>query len=167
MRLETFFGAVFAANLIGFGGLSSLPIMRGALQSAGLPADAILLRSLSIANVTPGPTGLYLVVVGFFVFGLAGATVAVAALILPPALVLVLERAHGRLVHHRRFRAVMFALSLSVLALLVLSASALAQHAGTDALGVAMIVFGVAVLLLRVPPIAGFLLAGAIGYAFG
>jgi chromate transporter len=167
MRLDTLFGTVLVANLIGFGGLSSLPVMRGQLQSAGLAADTILLRSLAIANITPGPNGLYLVVVGYFVAGLSGAAVAVLALMLPPFLVLPLEHAHGKLIHLPRFRAAMFALSLSVIALLAISAGSLAVHAGTDALGIAMVGFGVVVLLRKVPPIAGFAVAAVIGWLAG
>jgi chromate transporter len=164
MRPETLFATVLVSSLVGFGGLSSLPIMRGQLQSAGLPADALLLRSLAVANITPGPNGLYLVVVGYFVSGLIGAGIAVVAIMLPPVLVLPLERAHGRLVHLGRFRAAMFALSLSVVALLAVSAGSLAMHAGTDALGVAMIILGAATLLSKAPPVAGFAIAGLVGW---
>ena len=122
-------------------------------------------RQLAVANITPGPNGLYLVVAGYFVAGLKGAGVATAALMLPPVLVLPLERAHVGLVHLGRFRAVMFALSLSVIALLAISAGSLAVHAGSDWLGVAMILFGAAALLRKAPPFVAFILAGLTGWA--
>jgi chromate transporter len=163
MSLEHLFITALIANLIGFGGLSSLPIMRGQLQSAGLSADTLLLHSLAVANITPGPNGLYLVVVGYFVAGLKGAGVAITALMLPPVLVLPLERAHCRLSHLKRFRAVMFALSLSVIALLAISSGSLVMHATTDLLGWAMVVLGTILLFYRAPPIVGFVGALAIG----
>jgi chromate transporter len=163
MTLEGLFVTALIANVIGFGGLSSLPIMRGQLQAAGLPADAILLRSLAIANITPGPNGLYIVVAGYFIAGLKGAAVAILAISLPPLLVLPLEQTHGRLIHIGRFRSAMFALRLSVIALFAISAGLLAQHAGTDPLGIAMVVLGAVLLLMRAPPILGFALAVAAG----
>lgn len=164
MSLEHLFVTVLIANMIGFGGLSSLPVMRGQLQAAGLQADSLLLHSLSVANITPGPNGLYLVVVGYFVSGMKGALVAVTALMLPPMLVLPLEQARSRLVHLKRFRAAMFSLSLSVMALLAISSGSLALHAATDVLGLAMVCTGTALLLKRAPPIAGFALALLVGW---
>ena len=98
------------------------------------------------------------------VWAVQGALVAFVALMLPPMLVLPLEKARSRLVHLRRFRAVMFSLSLSVMALLAISSGSLALHAATDVLGLAMVCAGTVVLLKRAPPIAGFVLALLVGW---
>ncbi|HEY0197944.1 MAG TPA: chromate transporter [Rhodanobacter sp.] len=164
MSLEHLFATVLMANLIGFGGLSSLPVMRGELETAGLQADSLLLHSLAVANITPGPNGLYLVVVGYFVADIQGALVAILALLLPPVLVLPLEKARSRLLHLKRFRAAMFALSLSVVALLAISSGSLVLHSATDTLGFAMVCAGTVLLLCRAPPILGFVLALTVGW---
>ncbi len=163
MTLERIFLAVLVANLIGFGGLSSLPVLRGQIQSAGLPADNLLLHALAIGNISPGPNGLYLVVVGFFIGGIKGAGVATLALTIPPFLSIILESVRSRLLHLPRFRAVMHSLSLSVIALLIPSSAALAAHAATDLLGMAMVVLGTVLLLCRVSPLVGIGIALAIG----
>src|ERR1700754_806052 len=164
---EHLFVAVLIANMIGFGGLSSLPVLRGQLLAAGLQADALLLQSLAVSNITPGPNGLYVVVVGYFVGGPAGAAIATVAVLLPPLLVLPLERVRSRLIHLRRFCATMVALSLSVVALLALSSGSLVVHASTDTVGMLMAPVGVVLLLLRVPPLVGVLVALIAGALMG
>ncbi len=166
MSLWHLFLTILVSSLIGFGGLSSLPVLRGQLQNAGLQADNLILHSLAIGNITPGPNGLYLLVVGFFVGGVRGALVATAALLIPPFLVLLLERLRDRLEHLRRFRAVMHSLSLSVIALLIPSSGSLVLHAGTDALGIAMVVIGTILLTCKLPPLVGICIAIAAGLIF-
>lgn len=167
MSLGHLFLAILIANLIGFGGLSSMPILRGQIQNAGLPADNLILHSLAVGNIAPGPNGLYLVVIAYFIGGLKGAGVAVLALIMPPFLSLLLDRVRSRLLHLPRFRAVMHSLSLSVIALLFPSCAALALHAATDILGIAMVIMGATLLLCRLPPLAGLGIALVIGLLAG
>ncbi|QKJ89227.1 hypothetical protein PMPD1_4328 [Paramixta manurensis] len=163
MTLTHLFLVIFMASLLSFGGLSSLPILRGQLQNAGLPADVLLLNALAIGNIAPGPNGLYLVVMGYFIGGIKGACISVVALIAPPFLIIVLERIRSRLLHLRRFRAVMFSLSLAVVAVLVPSSASLVSHAATDVLGMIMAATGTLLLLVRLPSLVGIALAIVVG----
>jgi chromate transporter len=163
MTLQHLFFTVLIASFIGFGGLSSLPVLRGQLQSVGLPADSLLLHSLAIGNISPGPNGLYLVVVGYFIAGVKGAGVATVALAIPPFLAIVLDRIRNQLLPQARFRAVMTSLSLAVIAVLVPSSVALARNAGTDMLGIAMVVVGIILLLCKIPPLVGIGIALLVG----
>ncbi len=163
MGLERLFLAVLIASLVGFGGLSSLPILRSELLHAGLPADTLLLHSLAVGQISPGPNGLYLIAVGYFVAGFAGVGVTVLAILLPPLLVLVLERARSRLFHLQRVRAALHSLSLAVVALLAVSGAKLAIHAATDAVGVIMVGVGVLVLLRGMPSLYGIAVAVVAG----
>ena len=167
MSLGQTFLAVFLASLLGFGGLGSLPVLRGQLASAGLMPDQLLLSSLAVGNISPGPNGLYLIAVGYFVRGYAGAGVATLAVLLPPLLVLLLDRVRASLIHLRRFRSALRSLSLAVVALLAQSAGSLAWTAAHTWLGAAMLVVGVGLLLLRVPPLVGVVLAVGIGIVAG
>ncbi|MEV0068225.1 MULTISPECIES: chromate transporter [unclassified Amycolatopsis] len=164
MRIDQLFVAVFLASLLGFGGLGSLPVLRGQLTAAGVAPDALILQSLAVGNISPGPNGLYLVVIGYFTHGTVGALVAFAAVLLPPMLVLVLERVRSRLVHNRRFHAVLQSLSLMVIALLTVSSGSLAAHATTGWLTGALVAAGTVLLLARVPSLVGVLLAVGLGF---
>jgi chromate transporter len=167
MSPERIFLAVFLASLLGFGGLGSLPVLRGQLTSAGFAADPLLLHSLAVGNISPGPNGLYLIAVGYFVGGYTGAGVACVALLLPPLLVLVLERLRDRLIHLRRFRSTLRSLGLAVVALLATSSGSLALQAVRTPLGIAMLVMGTGLLLFRVPPFFGVVIAVLVGLVVG
>lgn len=163
MGLEQLFFAVLVANLVGFGGLSSLPILRSQIAGAGMPADTLLLHSLAVGQMSPGPNGLYLIAVGYFVAGVPGVIVATAGILIPPLLVLPLERMRARLLHLSRFRAALHSLSLTVVALLVNSSINLAQHASTDVFDAVMTAIGTLLLLRAAPPLYAIALAIAAG----
>lgn len=164
MRIDQLFLAVFLASLLGFGGLGSLPVLRGQLAANGIAADGLILQSLAVGNISPGPNGLYLVVIGYFTDGLVGALVAFLAVMIPPTLVLVLERIRARLIGNRRFLAVLQALSLAVVALLTVSSGSLATHAAISPLTVFLIAAGAIMLLCRVPSLVGVILALGLGF---
>lgn len=159
MSIGQTFLAVFLASLLGFGGLGSLPVLRGQLSAAGLAPDQLLLSSLAVGNISPGPNGLYLIAVGYFVDGYWGAAAATVAVLLPPLLVLLLDKLRARLIHLRRFRSALRSLGLAVVALLAQSAGSLAWTAAHSVLGAVMILLGTGLLLFRVPPLVGVVLA--------
>lgn len=167
MSLQTLFVTVIVASLLSFGGLGSLPVLRNELAAAQLAPDAPILRSLAVGNIGPGPNGLYLVAVGYFVRGVTGAAVATVALMLPPFLVLVLERIRERLLHLRRFRSALHSLGLAVVALVATTSGTLISHAVSAPIDIAMVVAGAVLLLLSVPPIAVVVGAIAVGLIAG
>lgn len=167
MSTERIFLAVLLSSLLGFGGLGSLPVLRSQLTAAGLAPDTLILHSLAVGNISPGPNGLYLVAIGYFVGGLPGALAASAAMCLPPLLVLPLQRLRNRLIHRRRFRAALQSLALAVVALLCVSSGTLVVHAGRTPLTIAMIVIGTVLLLRKLPPLLGVLVAIGLGLVAG
>jgi chromate transporter len=166
VSLERLFLTVLLANLIGFGGLSSIPVVRGQLLAVGLPADALILHAVAVGNISPGPNGLYLVAIGYFIGGFTGAAIAVLALLMPPALVLVLERARSSLVHLHRFRAGLHSLSLAVIALLVVSSGSLAVNAASDTIGLLIVIAGLVMMLCGVPSLVSIAVAVLAGILF-
>jgi chromate transporter len=163
MSLESYFWTVLLSSLLGFGGLGSLPVLRSQLASAGLPSDALILQGLAVGYISPGPNGLYPVAIGYFVDGVPGAVAASAALMIPPLLVLVLERLSARMMHLRRFRAALQSLGLAVVAVVAITSGTVASHAIHTKLGLAMVVAGLVALLRRVPPAVGVGVAIGVG----
>jgi chromate transporter len=164
MSPDQVFVAVFLASLVGFGGLGSLPVLRSQLSSAGVAPDQLILPAVAVGNISPGPNGLYLVVVGYLVDGIVGAMLAVVAVVLPPMLVLLLDRLRARLIHLRRFRSALASLGFGVVALLAVTAAQLVVHADTTWLGAIFSAVGLAALLLRVPPLIAVAAAIAVGF---
>jgi len=66
------------------GGMAALPQLREDLVGTGLVTEPQILAALALGKLAPGPTGLYVVSLGYFAAGAAGALIAVAAAALPP-----------------------------------------------------------------------------------
>jgi chromate transporter len=88
MPLSHLFVVILVASLFSFGGLGSLPVLESQLSSNGVSPDAVVLPSLAVGNISPGPNGLYLIAASYFIGGITGSLVACAAVVVPPFLVL-------------------------------------------------------------------------------
>ena len=77
------------ATVTSFSGFASVPVIREDLvvQRAVL-RDEQLNAALAISQTSPGPLGLYVVIVGYFVAGVPGAVAGMAALATPAVLAL-------------------------------------------------------------------------------
>jgi chromate transporter len=160
---EHIFLVVLLASALGFGGLASLPVLRSQLEATSLPADEILLESFAVGNVGPGPNALYLVAFGYFAGGVPGWFAACLAMLIPPVLVLPLERLHNRLLHLYRFRAALASLGFAVAALLILASGSLLRSAVHDWPQLLVAVAGAVLLYRGVPPLIAVAGAALIG----
>jgi chromate transporter len=163
MPLSHLFLVILIASMLGFGGLGSLPVLQSQLEANGVSPDAVVLPALAVGNISPGPNGLYLIAASYFIGGVRGSLAACVAIIIPPFLVLVMERAKQRLIHLSRFRAMLRSLALAVVALLVVTDWSLVKHTAHGPLAIAVMVAGTVMLLFRVPPVIGVLAAIVLG----
>jgi chromate transporter len=163
MPLSHLFMVIMIASLFSFGGLGSLPVLQSELSANGVSPGAVVLPSLAVGNISPGPNGLYLIAASYFIGGIKGSLVACVAVIIPPFLVLAVERARQRLIHLVRFRAMLRSLALAVVALLIVTDWSLVKHAATGPLAIVVMIAGTLALLLRLPPLLGVLGAIAVG----
>jgi chromate transporter len=69
---------------LSLGGLGALPLIRQDLVATGVVTDAQVVQALAIGRLSTGPTGLWIVSIGYFAAGWLGATLALAACSLPP-----------------------------------------------------------------------------------
>ena len=86
--LALFFVFLRAAAL-SVGGQGALPLLREDLVNTGVLTEGQVLEALAIGRIAPGPTGLYIVSLGYFAYGVAGALIAVAAASVPPIAMIV------------------------------------------------------------------------------
>ena len=82
--LGTLFLIFFRAAALSIGGQGALPLLREDLVRTGILGEHQILEALAIGRIAPGPTGLYIVSLGYFAGGVAGAVVAVAGASIPP-----------------------------------------------------------------------------------
>lgn len=130
-----------------FSGMGSLPMLR---QELVVERHVLTDRQLNTAIVAgrsgPGPNGLYVVSVGYFIGGLPGAGLGLIALITPAFLVIPLMRWVGRYGQQPRVRGAIRAIVLASAGLLAAAAIPLARDAATGPLLVSVIVLSFGLL---------------------
>ena len=120
------------ATLTTFSGLSSLPIVRhDFVERYGALTDRQLNAAVAAGQTAPGPNGLYLASVGYFVAGVPGAMAGTLAVVTPAFLILALLRYVGRRAEHPRVRSAIHAVMLAAAGLIVDATVPLARAALT------------------------------------
>ncbi|WP_158923404.1 chromate transporter [Acidisphaera sp. S103] len=131
-----------------FAGLASLPVIQDSLVvHYHVLTDQQLNEAVVITRSTPGPVGLYVVSVGYFVAGLPGAIAGWLAMITPALLVIPLVHYTGRHIEHPRVKAILQAVVLASAGLLLAAAIPLAHQALTDWVTVGIAAVSLALLL--------------------
>src|ERR1700746_2319808 len=124
------FWIMLKAALLSTTGTGNLPIVHQDLLSRGWATDRQFAESLAIGQISPGPTGLWVISLGYLIGGLRGAAVTLIAVALPPLLVLVLG--HGlyrRLGHHPATQGFVSGLGLAVVGVFVIVMSGIMNTA--------------------------------------
>jgi chromate transporter len=135
------------AALTSFSGMASLPMVRNDfIVERHVLTDRQLNTAIVAGRTGPGPNGLYMVSVGYFVAGLPGAFAGFLAVITPAFLVLPLMSWMGRRSGNPRIRSVSRAVVLSSVGLLLSASLPLARDSITGALTLA--IFAITFVLL-------------------
>ena len=98
MSLLELFAFLLGCNALTFGnGTVMVPLLQKRLvEETGVLTLDQFLYSYAVANVTPGQANLYLASIGYMLFGLAGAAVAVFAVQAPAFLMIVFIKGYQR-----------------------------------------------------------------------
>jgi chromate transporter len=84
MNAVALYWLLLRAVLLSFSGFATVPLLRDSLVlDHALLTDTQLNDAIAISQVSPGPLGIYVVIVGYFVCGAPGAVAGVLALITP------------------------------------------------------------------------------------
>lgn len=152
------------ATALSFSGFASVPLIREDLvvQRAVL-SDEELSSAIAISQASPGPLGLYIVVVGYFVAGVPGALAAALALATPAILAIPIARAVRR---HRdsQVRGASAAIVIASCVLMAATSVTLASEAApTPPLAALAVVGFVGMASGRVPPLVVVLVSACLG----
>jgi chromate transporter len=163
MNLFLLYALLLKATLTSFSGLASLPMVRNDLV---VERKVLTDRELNTAVVAgrsgPGPNGLYLVSVGYYADGLAGATAGLLALMTPAFLIVPMMRWAGRRADSPRVKSAIRAVVLASAGLLLSASLPLARDAITGWLTLGIVLTSFAVLVLTKIDTVWVVLAGAI-----
>jgi chromate transporter len=149
VTLEGLLFLLFSANLVTFGsGRVMIPILERTLvrDTGALTLDQFLF-AFTVGRITPGPANLYVASIGYMLFGLPGALLAAAVVMLPGYLIVPLGAAYRRLEHSGTMRGFSRGLTAASVGLILASTIEIGQSTLTTPLAVA--VCGLTLFLLH------------------
>jgi len=120
MELLALFLTCLKVSFITFGGSAPMPLLRDDLvRDRGLLQDEDMASALAIGLITPGPNGLFVIPVGYFVAGVPGALAATAALCVVALSSLVILWLHKFIAHHPATKAALHGVQAASLGLIL------------------------------------------------
>ena len=141
MNIFLLYLVLLKAVMTSFSGMASLPMVRDDLVAhRHVLTDRQLATAIVAGRTGPGPNGLYLVSVGYFIDGLPGAIAGLIALITPAFMVIPLMRWLGGYAKLPRVRGAIRAVVLGSAGLLMAAAVPMARTAATNLLLTAIVV---------------------------
>ena len=152
------------ASLLSTGGLGNLPFLHKDLLALGWANESDFITAIAVGQVSPGPTGLWSISLGYLTFGWLGAGLALAALSLPPLLIVAVAAIYDRMEKLPGVQNFSKGLVLGVIGLTLTVALGLARTAIIDwrSIVIAVVALGLA-LSKRVPIVLILVLAAAAG----
>jgi chromate transporter len=127
------------ATLTSFSGLTSLPIVHHDLvERYQVLTDRQLNAAVAAGRTAPGPNGLYVVSVGYFIAGVPGACAGLLATVTPAFLIIPMLQYLGRRADKPRVKSAIRAVTLAAAGLVVTTTVPLARDALTGPLPIAI-----------------------------
>lgn len=169
MNLLVLYLLLLKATLTSFSGLASLPMIREDLVvNHKVLTDRELNAAVAAGQIGPGPYGLYVVSVGYFVAGVPGAVCGWLAIVTPAFLIIPMLRYAGRNAERPLVRRAVGAVTLAAAGLIVSSAVPLARATLTGIAPAAIAAASCALMLFTRLDTAWIIAAAAaIGLASG
>lgn len=159
-----FFWLFLKASLFSTGGMGNLPSLHADLPALHWATERQFGESLTIGQISPGPSGLWVISLGYLTGGLRGSLLATVAILLPPLLILGVERLYRRVQDHPAVEGFMQGLVLAVVGIFVVALHGILQSAGFSARSLVLLLAAVGLALTRRVPVIGIVgLAGLAG----
>jgi chromate transporter len=152
------------ASLFSTGGMGNLPSLHADLTARHWAGEREFAESLMIGQLAPGPSGFWVISLGYLTAGLPGAMLALIAITLPPLLVLPVEALYRRVQSHPAVEGFVRGLGLAVVGIFAFVLVNLINSIGVNARSIGI---GLGALALgatrRVPLLAILALAAVVG----
>ena len=108
------FWTVLKSSLLSTGGMGNVPIVHADLVTTHLATERQFTSAMAIGQLSPGPTGLWIVALGYALGGLGGAVATVLAVLLPPFLALGVAALYRRANAHPGVEGLVWGLGVTV-----------------------------------------------------
>lgn len=150
MNILTLFWVFLKAGILSFGGLGSLPLLvQSLVHTHGWANEQQIGQALAVGRIAPGPNGLYVIALGYLVYGFAGAAAAAVANVIPSLLVLPISALHRRVAHNPRVIGAMRMVGLAVVGTLLWTAWSIVRGAARGPADWAIALAAPAIVILR------------------
>jgi chromate transporter len=120
------------ASLFSTGGTGNLPSLYQDLISLNWANEADFAQAIAIGQISPGPTGLWVICLGYLTYGYLGVLLAFIAVLIPPFLVLALAAIYNKIQNRPSIRGLLRGVSLMVVGLTIVIAYTFTTTEGTD-----------------------------------
>lgn len=162
-----FFWLFLKASLFSTGGMGNLPSLHADLPARHWATERQFAESLTIGQISPGPSGLWVISLGYLTGGLRGSLLATLAILLPPLLILWVEHLYRRVQDHPAVEGFMQGLGLAVVGVFVVALHGILQSAGVSVRSVVILLAAIGLAVTRRVPVIGIVgLAGLAGIAW-
>lgn len=167
MNWLLYFWLFLKASLLSFGGFGNLPFLVKDLTALGWASDVDFVNAIAVGQLSPGPSGLWSISLGYITFGWLGSFLALVALSIPPLFTLVMVAFYHRIEKYAFVKNFSRGLMLGVIGLMLGTTWTLAQTTIIEWRDfiIVLAAFGLA-LSKKVPVIVIFVLAGLAGFLF-
>ena len=159
-----FFWLLLKASLFSTGGSGNIPSLHADLLARGWSSDRQFAEALAIGQVSPGPSGLWVIALGYLTDGLRGALLATLAICIPPLLILAVDRLHRRIGDHPAVQGFVRGLGLAVTGNILVVMATLLITSGIDVRSLLLVLLSMIIGRTGRIPVAALLgLAGVAG----
>ena len=162
MSVLAFFWLLLKASLFSTTGSGNLPILHQDLLARGWATDRQFAEALAIGQISPGPTGLWVISLGYLIDGLRGALLALIAVAVPPLVVLAIAGFYRRAGDHPAMRGFVRGLSLAVAGIFLVVLYGIMGTAGFEPRSFVLAAGALALGATRRVPVIGVVLLAAL-----
>lgn len=164
----TYFWILLKASFFSTGGTGNLPSIHADLLARGWATDRQFAEALAIGQISPGPSGFWVICLGYLTDGIRGALLATLAISLPPMVVLAVAALHRRVGDHPAMQGFVRGLGLAVCGIFFVVVVQLLKENGFDTRSALIVLASIGLALtgrLPVPVLLGLAgIAGALLY---
>ena len=157
-----YFWLLLKASLFSTGGFGNLPSLLNDFVSRGWATERQFAEALAVGQVSPGPNGLWVISMGYLTYGVPGALLSTIAIIIPPLLVLALDRLHRRIGDHPAVKGFVRGLGLAVVGIFLVILSRIWAESGISFISLLIVVASLGLGITKKVPVVVILIIGGI-----
>jgi chromate transporter len=162
MHFLVYLWLFFKASLFSTGGTGNLPSLHDDLLPRHWATNRQFAESLTIGQISPGPSGLWVISLGYLTAGVPGSLLALVAITLPPLLAIGVRRLYQRVRHHPSAEGFMQGLALSICGISAVILCILLRSNGISIKSLAISIAALSLAATKKIPIAVILAIAAI-----